>query len=265
MPINYPIQNRKVAPASLAFETTNTSGSAFYKVGDPVDNVTYQEIVNIYEGDVFAQYITNQYIESNNDKMMKAVANAEHRAKHWVSDYKRTFQWDLNSNISYTFDTWNVVPYSNEVLACMGTLYTGSYLNSPNWRYICQDDAEGTWFVHAFHLIRFGNGTQVFEGRLGIFLNDTLFRTIDAVDRQMMGENNIRDLHLSGSTHIALRSGDKMDIRFLPKTGSGGESASLAPSSVYAYVTAHRENCDYNRTTNNPTTGNAYSFDHSTP
>lgn len=266
MPINDPVQNRKVAPGSLAFERRRMVYGSAYAGEEPEGDVyNYQYYVDLNYNVTINNYVSKQYYESKSNDVMKAVANAEHRAKHWVSDYKRTFQWDLNSNISYTFDTWNIVPYSNEVLACMGTLYTGSYLNSPNWRYICQDDAEGTWFVHAFHLIRFGNGTQVYEGKLAIFINDTMFRIIDAVDNNMMGENNIRDLHLSGSAHVALQSGDKMDIRFLPRTGNGGESASLSPTSVYAYVTAHRENCDYNRTTNNPTTGNAYSFDHSTP
>lgn len=266
MPINDPVQNRKIAPGSLAFERRRMSYGMSYAAESPDGDVNnYQYYVEANFDFSRNYYINRKEFNGYSDRFMLGMSEAEHRAKHWVGDYKRSFQWDLNSNITYDFDTWNVVPYNNEVLEAMGTLYTGSYLNSPNWRYICQEDAEGTWFVHAFHLIRFGSGTQVYEGRLAIFVNDVIVRVIDAVDNNMMGENNIRDLHLSGSAHVALKTGDKLDIRFKPTTGNGGSSASLAPTSVYAYVTAHRENCNYNKTNNTVTTGNAYSFDHSTP
>lgn len=266
MPINDPINNRKVAPGSLAFERRRLGafGQA-YAIDEPDGDVyNYQYYMDINYRITINNFVTNQTYLTNQSKTTKAIADSEHRSKHYVGDYKRAFTWQLNSNIDYYFDQWNTIPYDFEVLQAMGTHTQGSWMNSPDWYYICPTDGEGIWWVHAYHAIRYGPATQVREGRLSIFLNGQFYMTIDMVDNNMMGENNIKDMRLMGGVHVPMNSGDKLQIKFKPITTAGGGGTSLAPTSVYSYVTAHRENCEFTKV-NMPITGNFYTFDHSTP
>lgn len=267
MPINDPINNRKVAPGSLAFERRRLSafGQA-YALDEPDGDVyNYQYYMDINYRITINNFVTNQTYLTNLSKTTKAIADSEHRSKHFVGDYKQTFNWELRSNIDYYMDQWNYIPYDTEVLRAMGVHATGSYANSPTWRFICPTDGEGVWWVHAYHAIRYGPNKQVREGRLAIFINDIIYKTIDMVDNNMMGENNIRDMRLMGGLHVPLLSGDSLQIAFKPITTQADTGTSIAPSSVYSYVTAHRENCYDNIISRTNITGNQYSFDHTTP
>jgi len=266
MPINDPVNNRKIAPGSLAFERRRQTFGTYYAGEDTDGDVyNYQYYIEVNFNTTVNNIVNKQYLFGETNKVMKSIGNAEHRSKHWVGDYKRSFQWDITTDIDYVIDDWNVIPYNNEILSSMGAHYTGSYGNNPNWEFICPSDAAGVWWVKAYHQIRFQSGKGIREARLGVFVNGVLWREIDGIDQNMMGENNIRDCHLMGSVHVPLTAGDYLQIKFKPVNLAGGTGTSLYPSSLYSYVTAHRENCEINYTNNGLSKGSLYSFDHTTP
>ena len=268
MPINDPINNRKVAPGSLAFERRRLSpfGQA-YAIDDPDGDVyNYQYYMDINYRITINNFVTNQTYYTNQAQTTKAIADSEHRSKHYVGDYKRSFLWEMRNAIDYNMDDWNTIPYSTEIIKAMGTMATGSYGNSPDWKYVCPTDGEGTWWVYAYHQIRYSQQKQVIETRLAVFINGTQYKTIDMVDNNMMGENHIRDCRLQGGIHVPLVAGDVLQIKFKPIQGQAPDTGtSLFPTSLYSYVSAHRENCYENVSLNSPDNGNNYSFDHSTP
>lgn len=245
MPINDPIKNRKVAPASLAFERDQLRNGATFQVGTTPTTTVYQDVVNIRYGDVNQLFITNQYITTDNDRLMKAMHNAEERAKHQVSDYKRTFQWDLKRNQPYTFNQWSILGYNNEVIRAVGCSATGTPVNGTQyWDYTVPNGAEGTYWIYAHLNLRLNVNSAVTSGHLAFFINNNIWRTVDQVDNAMMGGNKIIDLRVAGGCHVPLRAGDKFTVRIQLDDGAGSDT-SLFPTSVYSFVTGHREECNY--------------------
>jgi hypothetical protein len=263
MPINDPIKNRKVAPASLAFERDQMRNGAIFQVGTTPTSVTYQETVNIRYGDINQLYITNQYIQTDNDKIMKAMQESEHRSKHWVSDYKRSFQWDIQQNQAYAVNAWQILAFNNEVLRAIGCSNGGVVADgSAYWQYRCPEDATGIYWVYSHINFQYASNANVTSSKLGLFLNGSLYRVLDNVDNNMMGANKIIDTRMSGGAHIPMRAGDVLTIRFYAKDSLAGIDIALYPTSVYGYVTAHRENCSNAELIDNPVTGFLYQFDH---
>lgn len=263
MPINDPIKNRKVAPASLAFERDQMRNGAIFQVGTTPTSVTYQETVNIRYGDINQLYITNQYIQTDNDKIMKAMQESEHRSKHWVGDYKRTFQWDIQQNQVYAINNWQILAYNHEIIRAIGCSSGGTPVDgSAYWQYRCPEDAIGAYWVYAHLNLQFGPGEGVRSARMAFFLNGLIYRIIDNVDNNMMGENNIRDVRLAGGCHVPLRTGDVLTVRIYALDNTPGTNTALYPTSVYGFVSGHRENCTDFEIQTSPVTGLLYSFNH---
>lgn len=263
MPINDPIKNRKVAPASLAFEREQLRNGAIFQVGTTPTSVTYQEIVNIRYGDITQLYVTNQYINTDNDRLMNAMNNSEHRSKHWVGDYKRTFHWDTKRDQVYSINNWQKIGYDNEVIRAQGVSTGGTPVDgSAYWQYRCPEDAIGAYWIYAHLNLQYAQGTNIDYARLAIFINNSNYRVIDQVDNNMMGENKIRDVRLAGGCHVPMRSGDVIDIRLFTGNGTPGTGTALYPTSIYSYVSGHRENCTGFTIQNNPNTGTNYTFNH---
>ena len=259
MPINDPIKNRKVAPASLAFERDSLRNGATFQVGTTPTSTVYQDVVNIRYGDVNQLFITNQYITTDNDRIMGAMTNAEERAKHQVADYKRTFQWDLKRNQAYTFNAWSILGYDNEVIRAVGCSSSGTPVDgSQYWDYTVPNGAVGTYWVYAHLNLRLNTGTNVGSGHLAFFINGSIWRIVDQVDNAMMGDNKIIDLRVAGGCHVPLQTGDKLTVR-VRLDDTAGSDTSIYPTSVYSYVTGHREKCDY-VAVNAASTGQLYTF-----
>ena len=263
MPINEPIKNRKVAPASLAFEGESKSRGAIFQVGTTPTTTTYQEIINIYEGDINILNINTQIFDANNDKLMTALGQSEHRSKHWTGDYKRTFEWDLTQNQVYTFNQYSNIAYNNEVMRGVGCYSIGTPANgSARWFYTVPDDAAGSWWIYAHVNLKFSSASNVYEARLAFFIDGAMWRIVDMADNNMMGENQIRDLRLGGGCHVPLRPGATFEVRIIVMQNQQGTDTSLYPDSVYSYVSGHRENCDGYAPLNPQSTGLSYTFDH---
>lgn len=263
MPINDPIKNRKVAPASLAFEGDSAKRGAIFQVGTTPDGPTYQEVVNNYYFNFSLTLVTNQILEANNDKLMTAMKNAEHRSKIQVGDYKHTLQWDLKQNQVYFFNQMNNIAFNSEILRTVGARSYGTPVNgSARWEFICPEDCAGSWWFYSHLNIRHASQDQVYEGHLGFAINNVPFRLVDQVDSAMMGENLIRDMRLQGGCHVPLQTGDKFTVFYLPTSHNVGFNTAAFPTSLYGYVTGHRENCEEYTPINATDTGMNYSFDH---
>lgn len=260
MPINDPIQNRKVAPGSLAFERRRMVYGTAYAGEEPEGDVyNYQYYIDLNYNITINNIVTKPMLDAEVAKIMTAMNKAEHRAKHWASDYKHTLQWDVKNDWQFLSNTWTPVPFSNEILRTHGAQNLGTSYNNA-WSFTPNDDNAGVWWVHAFVMIRLLSTSAVDQIRMAVFINNIQFRHIDMVDEHMMGENKIRDGHLLGGCHVPLRAGDKMEIRLFFRNPMVEDMGVLYPTSLYGYVTAHRENCETNITGNATVTGQGYVF-----
>lgn len=261
MPINDPIQNRKVAPGSLAFERRRMVYGTAYAGEEPEGDVyNYQYYIDLNYNITINNIVTKPLLQSESLRLMNSMSNAEHRAKHYVSDYKQSFQWDLQANWAFYTDVWWPVPFDVEVLRTQGVFNKDTF-SGETWSFRPTDQNKGVWWVHTYLQIRFAKIGEIDEARLAYFVNGVLFRIIDMVDHHEMGSNNhIEDCRLQGGCHIPLKAGDKLEVKMFTQAPASEDSGVLYPSSVYAYVTGHRENCEINATGNTPSTGAGYVF-----
>lgn len=267
MPINDPVNNRKVAPASLAFERRRASYGAVYVDDNGIDepDITYQYFITNNIDIRVNNYVTNNIYKQDISRITKAIADSEHRSKHFVGDYKQSFQWDINANWLFNTQVWTPVPFNNEILRTQG-IRNESMQYSPTWSFRPTEENAGVWWIYSYVQIKFGGVTNIDEARLSIFVNGVRFRDIDMVDHHDTGHaDKIRDCHLQGGAHVPLRAGDKMEIMMYTFDNAPRMGGVIWPSSIYGYVTAHRENCELNITDNTPDTGVGYAFTKGSP
>ena len=82
MPINDPIQNRKVAPGSLAFERRRMVYGPAYAGEEPEGDVyNYQYYIDLNYNITINNIITKPMLQSESLRLMNSMSNAEHRAK----------------------------------------------------------------------------------------------------------------------------------------------------------------------------------------
>jgi len=261
MPINDPIQNRKVAPGSLAFERRRmTYGTGYAAEAPDGDVYNYQYYIDINFNTTVNNIVTKPILQSEVNKIMTAINKAEHRAKHYASDFHQSFQWDLTDDWQFMSDVWTPVPYNNEFLRTQG-IQNESLDYDDTWSFRPTDANKGVWWVHTYVQVKFLNTAFIDEVRLAFFVNGVIFRIIDMVDYHMMNDGpHIEDCHLMGGCHVPLDAGDKLEVKMFTQAPSSEDSGVLYPSSVYAYVTGHRENCEMNTTGNLQSIGAGYVF-----
>jgi hypothetical protein len=261
MPINDPVNNRKIAPASLAFERRRQTFGTYYAGEDTDGDVyNYQYYIEVNFNTTVNNLVSKQYLSGETNRVMKSIGNAEHRSKHWVGDYKQTFQWDLTGNWQFMSDVWTPVPFNNEILRTQG-VQNESLDYDDTWSFRPTDANAGVWWVYTYLQIRFPGSGQINEARLAYYVNGVFFRIIDMVDHHMMGDGpHINDCRLQGGCHVPLRPGDKLEVKMLSEAPSSEDAGVIYPSSVYAYITGHRENCELNNTDNLPSSGRLYVF-----
>ena len=261
MPINDPIQNRKVAPGSLAFERRRQVYGTAYAGEEPDGDVyNYQYYIDLNYNVTVNNIVTKPLLKNELDKVMTAMNKAEHRSKHYASDFKQSFQWDLTGNWQFMSKVWTPVPYNNEILRTQG-IQNESLDYYDTWSFRPTDQNKGIWWVHSYVQVKFLSSGLINEARLALFVDGVLFRIIDMIDHHMMGDGaHIEDCHLMGGCHVPLNAGQKLEVKMYTSAPTSEDSGALYPSSVYAYVTGHRENCEMNRTENNQSTGMGYVF-----
>jgi len=270
MPINDPVRGQKIAPASLAFERSRRKGqnAVIVDSGDTVTN--YQDDVLTNSVDDVTPLILKDV--SNLDKAVtRAALQGERRAKAWTGEYERALDWCISNDITITTRAFYPVPFQREVVRSMGAAYiAGVTQNLDTWQYVCPADAVGVYHVSAMLQLRLTAGVGCTVARLGIMVDGSLWRVIDAIDNEYAGENPILDVKLCGSSLVPLRAGQRLQIGyFVNSSAPAGTLQLLHPTSVYGYVSAHRTRCDLGGYAdqqnggliNSPTTGVLYAFD----
>lgn len=268
MPINDPVRGGKIAPASLAFERSRRKGQSAVIV-EGAGGTSYQDDVETNATDDPTPVILRQV--ANMDKAVALAAmNGERRAKAWVAEYQRALDWSIGANVTITTKGFYPVPFHTEIVRAMGAEYIQGTLEADNaWHYIVPADAVGVYHVSAFLQMALTAGVGCTVARLGILVDGSLWRVIDAIDTGYSGENPIIDVKLGGSSLVPLRSGQKLQIGyFVNSSGPSGTLQMLFPTSVYGYVSAHRTRCELGGyeekqnggRINTPATGAGYTF-----
>lgn len=243
MPINDPIRGKKIAPASLAFEPNRLArgkGIASYQ-----DNLSVENNITI------VQHPTDlREVIARDERAMTAVANAERRAKHFVSDFQAVTQWDtfLDLNITHSKFIYDPIGFDHEVLRCVGSRFSGTATASnARWFYKPPKGYEGVWyFFSAMHAV-IPPAALIESVYLAFFKNDSMWRVIDYMSAEMSGHsaNYVEHVALRGGCHVPLDVNDEFDVRVLFKGNADIDTIYAVPSSAYAYVTGNRTSCDY--------------------
>ena len=259
MPINDPVKRGKVAPASLAFESRRQGGLYSGEIaGSQTGNVTYQTIINT--GLRLTANINVTQAEATTRAIMTAVANAEHRAKHYSSDWHHAFEWDTDSD---TF-AWqaatnnsgrlNILKFSNEVVRAV----QGEVVDN-KWAFRPSDEAAGHWMVSAFIAMRFSPADKINEVRLALLKNGSLYRDIFMFNSHLNDKPHIEEVSLQGTGIVPLAYGDALSIGVYIKIEAGGSTSGTlaAGTNYYGYVCGTRVRCDSD-VINTATSGSLY-------
>lgn len=255
MPINDPIKGKKVAPASLAFEHGRASRRQ--------TATSYQS--NIRTANQITQVLlpTNQSETIRRDEAQNHnIWAAERRAKEHVAGYKEVTQWDIIVDLTVTTGTWDPIGFQSEVLRCQGSRFAGTAsASNARWYFKPPKGVDGVWYFYSHMALVLTNAMQVTTARLGFFVDGVLFRVVDAMDVQMSNDDAtyINDVILGGGCHVPIAVGQEFDVRILLESTGSGDQLLGAPTSVYGYVTGHRERCDTTQIAT-PTTGASFTF-----
>lgn len=240
MPINQPVPQRKIAPASLAFEDGKRTGSKT-AVG-----TSYQQslITNIN--------INNAPVGDQSD-LIRSVYNgtgvadllSETRSKAHVAGYKHVCQWDISRSHTLEINAWDQLPFDNEVLHTAGAELRNVGGASPDaWEFRAMRGTSGVWWWYAHVRIRLLSTMGCTNAHLGFFIDDVLFRSVALIDAGYAGELPILDCILTAGCHVPIPSGAKFDCRILIDAGVAGFQLFGYPSSIVGYITGHRESLD---------------------
>lgn len=262
MPINEPIRNRKVAPASLAFERMGKGQTAIaYEVGTTPTIINYQTNLTVNSTAFFISEFNDAIIADAKSDVMRGVANAELRAKSSVGDYHRAFLWTSdNSQYQYlkannAFGAITPLQAPNEVIATDGCTSVPSFV-APNtaFRFRCPDGAEGVWWMYAHVEIRVLHVDDINIARLAIQKNGTLWQVVDVINADHSKHNDLGMVVLRGGVHIPLQPGDFVTWVLAFVSGAAGGGIVADRTSYFVSINGHRESCEY-REVSAPYTG----------
>jgi hypothetical protein len=258
MPINDPVKRGKVAPASLAFESRRQGGLYSGEIaGSQTGNVTYQTIINT--GLRLTANINVTQAEATTRSIMTAMANAEHRAKHYSSDWHHAFEWDTNSDSlawtanGTTLGALNILKFTNEVIRSV----QGQVVSNA-WAFRPSDEISGIWLVSAMVAMRFSPNDKIAETRLVLLKNGTVYRNIDMFNNHFNDKSHVEEVVMQGTALIPLAYGDAVSIGVYLKDQNGTGSGTFAGEpNYYGYVSGARVRCT-SATINSASTGNNF-------
>lgn len=248
MPINDPVKRNKVAPASLAFETRRNGGQYGISLTDSsTGNVTYQQFITNNYRIGFNITVNQRQQEAQTRALMTAMSNAEHRAKHYASDWHHCFEWDTNTT-SYTWTSVtangagyaNILHFNNEVVRGQSIQNVDS-----KWQFTATEENSGQWLVSAMIAMRFSPNDKIKEARLVLHKNGLIYRNIDITNETHYDKDHIEELVMQGTGLVPLAPGDRLEIAVYLKDLNGPHSGTLAaPLNYYGYVCGTRARCD---------------------
>lgn len=250
MPINEPYKQRTIVPDALAFPVVGGGAG-----GSGV--TTYQQElttrVEVYNTTIVAD---KQYVNRTAGQTMANVALAERRAKAQVGEWHFVTEWDINDDVTLTWGTWVSIGFQREVLRAQGVQCDTRFRpTEAAWYHIVQPGQEGKWWYYTkLFFATPGTVANTTDGYLAFSRNGTIVRIVDMATASTWNQTDLENLFLGGGCHIDVRRGDYIEVQvFLRGTGVG-DVLFTAPGSVYGYVTASRQSCDFDRE-NSPTTG----------
>lgn len=262
MPINQPYKERSIVDDALAFNNkgrTGGSGTTLYQ-SELGDSVTVTQLIVIAD---------ESALERESNSHMLAINDAEQRATQWVGEYMRVFQWDISADVKVSTLAFDPVQFNSEVIRAIGARFEGATnVATSYWEYVCPSDAVGLYWVYAHIMYKLLVSMAVTKASMSVTVNGNQWRTIDFIDRGYAGEAPIIDCKLSGGCHVPLNAGDKLTITVYLFNGVAGDQTLAYPTSVYGFVTGHRERCDMDTVDDYrngalitaPTTGNTFNF-----
>lgn len=265
MPINEPIRNRKVAPASLAFERQGKGlASIAYEVGTVPTNVTYQTDIIVNTTAFFVTEFTDTILANAQREVMVGVANAERRSKASVGEYHRAFMWTSDNSgfnmikANNLFGALTALQAPTEVIAGDGCRTVQS-TPSPNtaWMFRVPDGSEGVWWMYAHTEIRVVHADDLQIARLCLYKNGVLWSVVDVTNADGTKHNDLGVIVLRGGVHVPLQVGDRVQWSVALSSGTPGGLSLADGTCYYAVINGHRESCEY-REVNAPTTGNTF-------
>ena len=259
MPINDPIKRERIAPGSLAFDARRRSTVLAGQTDTGGATTIQQYITNIY-GPTFNVNTNVQVAERRVRELAKAIANAEHRAKHYASDWHHCLEWDSDAVEQPWFSSMvgigplTKLRFNHEVIRAMGA----EYVTNGNWVFRPANEALGDWHFSVFVAMRFSPNDKIAQARLALLLNGQLWRHIDIINSHMNDKSHIEEIILQGSAIMPIAPGDYVEVGVYLVDENGPQSGLLdASTEYYGYVSAHRVSCTHTYEAL-PTTGSSF-------
>lgn len=260
MPINDPVRRQKVAPGSLAFERRRNSGISLATNDDTTGGVTYQTFVTNNYRIGYNITVNQRQQEEQTRAIMTAMSNAEHRAKHYVSDWHHAFEWDsASATLQWNATNVNIGPltkllFRRQVIQAIGASAT----NAGVWSYNPPDDAVGTYHMDVACFLRVSPADKIHQVRLAVLINGQLWRHIDMKNSHDTDRNHMEEIRLQGSCIVPLAAGHYLEAGiYLVSDDASVVGSSSGPANYYAYISGHRVKCESDYI-NTPTTGSNF-------
>lgn len=258
MPINDPIRRRKISPASLAFDNGTARRSA--------QTVSYQQTV-VQEATMvdLSGLATTRDVVRGGEIVNDNIIHAEQRSKNYVGQYMQVVEWDIAHDLTITTNSNDPIGFAQPVINCIGAKFSGTIsAASAQWSHQVVKGYQGIWWYFVMLQLSLPAAVQGLFANIKFVKNGTVYRIVDAIDAEMSGDRQtifIEDMVLRGGCHIPMNVGDVITVAlYLNNGGPPGDLLLTFPSSVYGYVTGHREQCDTTFLGSTPTTGEEFAF-----
>lgn len=233
MPINDPAKSRKIAPDALAFEPRILGGNNA--------RITYQAAQQVIVDAINAepQDLTNDQ-QRQGAALLRGAFDGEIRAKKFVGDWHAAFDWDIDSDVDITNNTYHPLDFDHEVIRCDGTYNRGGV-----WFFRVPENHAGAWWLYARVQVQLPPAANVVRAQLGFSIGNVTppITLIDDINQAWTGATPMLNALLSGGRIIRLRGGDLV-MCVIRIQGAPGTATYIHPSSVVGYVCGHRVTCD---------------------
>jgi hypothetical protein len=232
MPVSDPVKARKVSPDALAFEPRLLGGG---------NTITYQAAQSVVTESIDAQPqdLSNDQ-QRQGETLVRSAFDGEQRAKNWVGQWHAAFDWDIDSDVDITNNTFSPIDYDHEVIRCDGTYNRGGV-----WFFRVPEPYAGVWWLHARLQVQIPAAAAVTRAQLGFAkaVPGSVVSLVDEHNQAWSGSTPMRNALLSGGRHIRLLGGDLI-MCVVRLIGAAGTATYGHPTSVVGYVGGHRATCD---------------------
>lgn len=246
MPISEPSKARSIAPDSLAFERSPLGISGV--------SIQQQQAEFNVTNNFITQGVDDNYLRRIMEQDKRSI-DGERRAKNWVGDFNAAFDWDIDTDVSITNNTYQPIDFDNEVIKCDGVYNRGGV-----WFFRVPEKYAGAWWLHARIQVQLPPLATVTRAQLGFSIGNTspVVTLVDDINQAWTGSTPMLNALLSGGRILRLRGGDLL-MCVIRIVGAAGSTSYIHPSSVVGYISGHRVTCE-TEITNSPDNQTGYTF-----